>query len=243
MSVKTPLHNTYIATLFPWNRRSRKIALANKVLALVGVKSRLVPPNDPWHDMTSQEQRLNIYHLVSQVLHHDVPGALVELGCFAGETAAMIQKINQTEGEPPKELHLFDSFEVGFALSEPVRHVLEGNFERHGLPLPVIHEGRFDATLPTELPDQIAFAHVDCGFGGDQDDHAKLVIYCLEHIYPRMAPKGIILLMDYVHPQVWPSWDGNAGAGRGADAFFADKEETVTVLFAGEMSQGVVHKR
>jgi O-methyltransferase len=242
MTVTSQPNNTYIATLFPWNRPSRKIALANRVLSLLGIKSRLVPPDDPWHDMTSQEQRMNIYHVVSQVLRQGVPGALVELGCFAGETAAMIQKINESEGAPPRPFHVYDSFEVGFSLDEPVRSVLERNFRTHGLTVPTVHEGRFDATLPDALPEEIAFVHLDCGFGGDQDAHAKLITFCLERVYPRVVPGGAILLMDYVNPAVWPSWQGNAGAGKGADAFFADKAERVMILYAGAMSQGVVFK-
>lgn len=235
------MHNPFIATLFPWNRPSRKVALANRVLSRLGLKARLVSPASYWHDMTTQEQRINIYHLVSQVLRHDVPGALVELGCFTGETAAMIQTINQGEGQPPRALHVYDSFEVSFAVERPVRTVLEENFRMHGLPLPAIHAGRFETTLPDQLPETIAFAHLDCGFGGDPAAHAAVLRQCLEHVYPRMAPGGIILLMDYARPEIWDSWNGNPGVAMAADAFFADRPESVDILFAGEASQGVVH--
>lgn len=237
------MHNTYIATLFPWNTPSRKIALANRLLRALGMRSRLVEPLDSWHDMTNQEQRINIYHLVSQVLRSGVPGAFVELGCFVGETAAMIQKINHDEGQPPRPLHLYDSFAVPFYLNRPVRDVLEENFRTRGLPLPVIHAGTFDETLPDALPDTIAFAHIDCGFGGDPESHAAMVRQCLGHVYPRLSTGAALVLMDYAIPERWPrAVDVNPGVRRAADAFFADRPEAVRLLYAGEGSQGVVFK-
>nr|WP_246423182.1 TylF/MycF/NovP-related O-methyltransferase [Roseospira visakhapatnamensis] len=192
--------------------------------------------------MTNQDQRINIYHLVSQVLRAGVPGAFVELGCFVGETAAMIQTINQDEGQPPRPMHLYDSFAVPFYLDRPVRAVLEENFRARHLPVPEVHAGAFDETLPDALPDTIAFAHIDCGFGGDPDDHARVVRRCLEHVYPRLASGAALLLMDYAAPEIWPCVDVNPGVRRAADPFFADRPETVRILYAGEAAQGVVFK-
>jgi len=236
------MDNTYIATLFPWNKPGRKVTWGNRLLRVMGVRARLVEPVNPWRDMTTQDQRINIYHLVSHVLRAGVSGAFVELGCFVGETAAMIQKINQDEGRPPRPMHLYDSFEVPFYLKRPVRVVLEENFSSRGLPLPHIHAGRFDQTLPDALPDAIAFAHIDCGFGGDADAHAAVVRHCLEQVYPRLSSGAALLLMDYAMPEVFPCFDANPGVRRAADLFFADKPEAVRFLYSGEAALGVVFK-
>lgn len=234
--------NIFVKTLFDWNQPSRKVALVNGILQRFGVKSRLVSPVDPWKEMTSIEQRMNLYHLLSQVLRHHVPGDVAEFGSFTGETVALMQKINLSEADPPRRLHVFDSFEAQFAVDRPIQEVLEENFRSRDLPLPQIHRGRFDATIPGELPDTIAFAHIDCGDGGDPVLHAELVTFCLEQIWPRVPRGGVILLMDYVRPSAWKSWEGNSGVAVAADAFVADKREEVTLLYAGEMSQGVIHK-
>jgi O-methyltransferase len=42
--------------------------------------------------MTNIEQRMNMFHLVSQVLAYNVQGDFVELGCHEGRSSILIQK-------------------------------------------------------------------------------------------------------------------------------------------------------
>ena len=45
--------------------------------------------------MTNIEQRMNMYHLVSQVLAYGVKGEFVELGCNTGDSSVLITKLLQ----------------------------------------------------------------------------------------------------------------------------------------------------
>jgi O-methyltransferase len=60
-----------------------------------------------------------------------------------------------------------------FTKSEDIQEILIANFRRSKLKLPILHKGYFHQTLPKELPDEIAFAHLDCGYGGDKIEHKR----------------------------------------------------------------------
>ena len=87
------MDNTFITQWFDWNRPgTRSARLVNAVLAKLGVSARLVSPHQTG-SMTNVEQRINMFHLVMQVLTAGVPGDLVELGTFRGSSAALFQKV------------------------------------------------------------------------------------------------------------------------------------------------------
>lgn len=60
--------------------------------------------------MTNIEQRINMYHLVSQVLAYGVEGDFVELGCNTGASSVLITKLLQAYNSD-KKLAVYDSFE------------------------------------------------------------------------------------------------------------------------------------
>jgi asparagine synthase (glutamine-hydrolysing) len=66
-------------------------------------------------------------------------------------------------------------------------------------------QGLFEETVPSRLPGQVAFAHVDC----DWYDPVKL---CLAELAPRMAKGAVLVLDDYA------DWEG---CRRAADEFLA----------------------
>ena len=69
--------------------------ILDKVDTIVGrAEGRLL---SPLHSggMTNVEQRINMYHLVSQVLVYGVEGDFVELGCNSGESSVLITKVIQ----------------------------------------------------------------------------------------------------------------------------------------------------
>src|SRR5262249_17453984 len=103
--------NFYLSEYFDWRppKPSRKIERINGILKRLGVFPRLMPPKFSGL-MTNVEQRMNMYHFVSQVLVHEIPGELVEVGCNSGESSVLITKI-LGEFDPSKKLHVYDSFE------------------------------------------------------------------------------------------------------------------------------------
>lgn len=53
-------------------------------------------------DWTSVEQAVNIYHLLSQTLLLNIPGDVVELGCYEGTTAILMQQTLAQYGSKKK---------------------------------------------------------------------------------------------------------------------------------------------
>lgn len=238
------MDNLFLAKLFDWNTRPEGEALhfAQRVMRKLGSPWRLERAMNPQRDMTNFAQRANLWHFASQVIAYGVPGDFAEFGCFDGKTAAIFQKV-LSEGAPQRRLHVYDHFQIGFAMTgRDIRAELERNFAEAGVPLPVIHEGDFNETVPAQVPAQLAFVHIDCGFGGDPGAHAATVKRLLEHAYPRMAPGAVGVLMDYYEDGRSSGADFNPGAGIAARSFFADKPEKVSALWAQEYTHGYFRK-
>jgi len=244
----SPVDNFFIVQLFDWKpqRVSRRVERVNAILKKLGVWTTLQLPRQTT-GMTNIEQRMNLYHLLSQTLAYGVPGDVVEVGSNQGHSSVLIQKtIDQYD--PTRRLHVYDSFE-GLPPLSPVdgtafspgqmktsRQKLVENFRQYGLRLPEIHEGWFQDTLPTGLPEQIAFAYLD----GDLYDSIKV---SLEYVYPRLSPGAVCLIDDYADPAVYPeAWNLLPGVKQACDEFFADKREKVSFIYSAEMSHGYFRK-
>lgn len=223
-------------------KRQFLIDYINKLLQKFGFWHRLTPILNPAINMNSLEQRINFYHLISNLVEHEIDGELVELGSFTGQCAVLFQKILDAHGSK-KELHLYDSFQVTFTIENSIEDELLNNFEKNKLALPIIHRGVFKDTLPTELPEKICFAHIDCGFGGDKFEHKEMVLYCLQHLYPRLSKGGICVLMDYHDTaSIDPGLDVNPGVKLATDEFLEDKPEDLILLFGNEVSHAYFKK-
>ncbi len=247
------MDNAFIATFGDWDHRTPKPwqRLATKILRRLRLSATLVPTQPP---MANVEARMNIFHLLEQTLAFDVPGDVVELGCNAGESALVIQTILQT-WQSPKAFHAYDSFQglppptgsdaadgvysEGFMKAE-IDH-LKALFAQAGQPLPHLHPGWFEDTVPAKLPDRISFALID----GDLYASTR---HLLPHVYARMSPGAIGLFGIYYDEAIYPRPHSlpaykSPGVKRATDAFFADKPERVHVLYANEYSNGYFRKR
>jgi O-methyltransferase len=192
--------------------------------------------------MCSPEQRNNLYLLMDQVIAFGIEGDVVELGCYEGHTARVIASVLENN-ESPRHFHVYDHFHFDLSGAQDVRLRFEQNFLRHRLPMPQIHEGPFHDTLPDELPEHIAFAHIDCGMGDLPDYHAGVMRHCLESIYQRMSPGAIGVLMDY-HDQdrTIRGWDCNPGVKLACDRFFRSKPEYMQILYGNQFSHAFFRK-
>jgi O-methyltransferase len=197
--------------------------------------------------MTNVEQRMNMFHLVDQVLAYGVDGEFVELGCNSGQSSVLIAKIMQ-HYKSDKKLYVYDSFEGlpplnsidGTAYHQgqlkTTEDVLRYNFKKYDLPLPEIHRGWFSDTLPNGLPSKIAFAYLD----GDLYDS---ILISLEHVYPRLTKGAICLIDDYGDPSINPGgWNKLPGVKKACDEYLADKQEKVSLLYAGDYTHGFFRK-
>ncbi|MBK7248675.1 MAG: hypothetical protein IPI05_13580 [Flavobacteriales bacterium] len=181
--------------------------------------------------MLSIEQASNIHHLVDRVLDTGVPGAFVELGCYTGSSAALISGLLEPPGAQ-REFHVYDRFDIELGKQQNIHEVFKNTIHAEGVPMPIIHVGDFLQTVPTDLPEVIAFAHLDCGTGGSAEEHAALITHCLEGVYPRLAQGAVVLLMDY--HRAGATLDGcnsNPGVRMACDAFFLDKPEQIQSFY------------
>jgi len=186
--------------------------------------------------MTNIEQRMNLFHLIRQVLVYGVPGDLVDLGCALGQTGRLFG-ILIAEYAPERRLHTYDVFSGGADQILAIRK----NFESVGARVPEIHKGWIQDTLPKELPEKICFAHIDVGHE-KAGDVKSLVLHCLKSVYPRLSKGAVCVLQDYCDRSVTDSWDPWPGVKAAADEFLADKPESVSVLYASFLSHGFFMK-
>lgn len=194
-------------------------------------------------DSVTIEQRLNIFHLINEVMSNKTDGDFAEFGTNTGQTALQIQGCLKSYGTE-KNFHVYDIFEHPvYGEGANIKNKFIKTFINAEIELPVIHEGMFNDTIPTQLPDKLAFVHIDCGYGGDIEEHKETVLMLLNYIYPRMLPNAICLLMDYHDVnKVVGGTNSNPGVKMACDIFLADKPENVYQLYGNQFSHGYFKK-
>jgi O-methyltransferase len=197
--------------------------------------------------MTNIEQRINMYHLVGQVLAYGVEGDFVELGCNTGDSSILITKLlraynsdkklavyDSFEGLPPAKAIDGDFYKEGYCKTN--EDVLRNNFKTYNLPVPEIHKGWFQDTLPNGLPERIAFAYLD----GDFYDS---ILISLQYVYPKLTPGAVCLIDDYCDPQINPKgWNRLPGVKKACDEYLADKPEKMEFIYSGPYSHAFFRK-
>ena len=90
---------------------------------------------------------------------------------------------------------------------------VRGNLEETGYPPDRVHlvPGMVEDTLPAAAPDRIALLRLDT-------DWYSSTRHELEHLYPRLAEGGVLIVDDYGHYE---------GARRAVDEYFAVRGEAV----------------
>ncbi len=191
---------------------------------------------------SSLEQRNNLYLLADQVLAFDIKGDFVEVGCQNGATARVLASVIDHH-QADRAFHVYDTFCTDPAPAHGSRNIFERNFRIKGPRLPVVHAGNFERTLTQELPEHIAFAHIDRNTGAPDDIHSNCVRECLEAVYPRMSVGAIGVLMDYHDPErTVGGCDTNPGVKQACDRFFRSKPECIQILYGGEYSHAFFRK-
>ncbi len=199
------MHNIYITEMMDKKTAlPRKANFLNRALARLGATTRLI---NPWGN-GRMCQRMNLFHLLSQTLAYKVPGDVVELGPYLGQSAALLAKVME-EYEHARHLHVYDAFLIPGSIE-----TLKENFRRVEATIPEIHKGWIQDTVPAELPVQ----------------------YCLEHVYPRLSEGGICVLQSYCDPAIRGNLEPyhRPAVKAAADEFFRDKPEEMYVLYAGD---------
>jgi hypothetical protein len=153
-----------------------------------------------------------------------MPGAFAELGVWRGNSAKVIHSL-----APQRELYLLDTFE-GFAPQDLASDSVSGvsnlfkdvsvervrDFIGHSERIHFV-VGHFPASASAIPPEvRFAFVHIDC-------DLYQPVRAAMEVFYPRMSPKGLIVVHDFSSGR-WP------GVAQAVNEFLADKPENPVLI-------------
>jgi predicted O-methyltransferase YrrM len=173
------------------------------------------------YTMSGNARLRGLHRAVRHVVRAEVPGAVVECGTARGGSAALMG-LALASLAAPRRLWVFDTFEgippptgddPDYEIARRYTGHFRGDleevralFERLGLLARTrFVKGRFQDTVPAWAGEPIAVLHLD----GDWYESVKI---CLDHLYDRVSPGGIVQIDDYGH------W---AGARRAVDEFLA----------------------
>lgn len=179
---------------------------------------------DYMQQVTARETEILLQEL-KKTLNNNIPGDVVEFGCYKADTSVLYQKLlesmghggalqseNQTSSADQKNLWLYDSFEGlpaktrednsaagdAFQAGELLvtkREVIE-KFKKMGLKLPKIKKAFFDdLDIIYDIPEKISYAFLD----GDLYQSIKT---SLRLVAEKMSQGGVIIVHDYNNPEL-----------------------------------------
>lgn len=181
------------------------------------------------YTMMSRSRLLALENGIRIVVREGIAGDVVECGCARGGSSALmalwLKKLNS-----PKKIYLCDTFEgipaptqedpdydKAVKLTGAFRGELEeikDLFTRLGvLDRAVFLKGKFQDTFPTFDAPPIAFLHLDA-------DWYESTIVCLEKLWDRVTPGGLVQFDDY------GSWQG---CKKAVDEFFGKRGITAAL--------------
>ena len=166
----------------------------------------------------------------------DLPGDVVEFGCYEGDTSILLADV--LRNQPDKWLYLYDSFEglpektaedksadgwrfqAGELKASP--DTVRSKFKKYDLPEPVIIKGWFDQLDNSDLPESISFALLD-------GDFYKSIKTSLELVAPRIFSGGIIVVHDYRNARL-------PGSGRAVNEFLGEHADEYVFRIVATMA-------
>ena len=170
--------------------------------------------------MTSPERVLSAIEATKYIVEHRIEGAIVECGVWkGGSTMAIALTLNKL-GDNNREIYLYDTFSgmsvpadidisykgvrarktfaekrisadsSDWCLS-PIEEVRK-NVYSTGYPNDRFHfiEGKVEDTIPKNSPEEIAILRLDT-------DWYESTKHELKHLFPRVSPRGVIIIDDY----------------------------------------------
>ena len=186
------------------------------------------------YTMTTPPRIYALVRAVEYVTRRGVPGALVECGVWRGGSMMAAALTLLRLGATDRDLYLYDTFagmpppseadttRTGESAAELLAQGDESSHIRAiaslddvraavlsvGYPEERVRfvEGLVEETLPATAPQQIALLRLDT-------DWYRSTKHELVHLYPRLAPGGVLILDDYGHWQ---------GARRAVDEYLAE---------------------
>lgn len=204
---------------------------------------------DYMQQVTARETEILLQEL-TKTLTHNIPGDVVEFGCYKADTSVLYQKLlesmgygvptqseNQAAQASQKMLWLYDSFEGlpaktrednsaagdAFQAGELLvtkREVIE-KFKKMGLKLPKIKKAFFDdLDIIYDIPEKISYAFLD----GDLYQSIKTSLHL---VTDKMSQGGIIIVHDYNNPEL-------PGSARAVDEWLKSNQAKITSFRVAE---------
>ncbi len=182
--------------------------------------------------MTSLERLVALIDAVRHVVRENVPGDLAECGVWRGGSMMAAALVLAAENDTARHLYLYDTFEGmsaptaadtdcnGVPAADRFRGAaraggwcrcgleeVRANLFSTGYPKDRIHfvKGKVEDTIPGTAPESLALLRLDT-------DWYESTRHELDHLFPRLSPRGLLILDDYGHWQ---------GARKAADEYFA----------------------
>lgn len=174
------------------------------------------------YTMSSEDRLIALIDACRYIAQHEIPGDVVECGVWKGGSM-MTAALTLHEADSVRGLHLFDTFEgmtppsdpdvLGFG-DRPTAHQMldadpdvwsitavpleevQANMRATGYPSERMHfvKGPVEETIPEKAPDMIALLRLDT-------DWYESTKHELLHLFPRLAPGGVLIVDDYGHWQ------------------------------------------
>jgi hypothetical protein len=171
--------------------------------------------------MTSTERLYSLYSAVRFAISTGLPGDFVECGVWKGGSVMMMALALKSLGVTDRNIYLFDTFEGMTAPTEidadlagrqaadllakgdrdqnwfwaysPIDEV-RANLEKTGYPMErfIFVRGDVLETIPANGPETIAILRLDT-------DWYETTRHELEHFFPRLAVRGVLIIDDYGH--------------------------------------------
>jgi O-methyltransferase len=178
---------------------------------------------------------------LEKTLDANVPGDIVELGCYIGTTSLFIRRmLDEHPNGKGRELHVYDSFAglpsktnqdsspvglafVGGELMISKKKLIQ-EFQKANLKLPIIHKGWFSELKPEDLPNNIAFGFLDGDFYQSIKDSLELV-------WPHLNEQGTVTIDDCLREAL-------PGVSKAANEFFNKTKYSLKV----KNNIGIVNK-
>lgn len=186
------------------------------------------------YTMVGIERCYALYQSLGYILRNKIPGDLVECGVWKGGSAMLMALVLKQHNETNRRIWLYDTFEgmvkpgeqdgkdelkewESLRVSEtqnnmcysPIDEVRQ-HMARTGFPADqlVWVKGKVEDTIPGKLPGSIALLRLDT-------DWYASTRHELQHLFPLLASKGVLLIDDY------GAWQG---ARKAVDEYFEGKQ-------------------
>lgn len=157
-------------------------------------------------DQVNQKEINVIIRELERVISKNVPGDVVEFGCYVGTTSVHIaQVLAAREG---RQFYVYDSFAglpektsqdlsplgVQFKAGEllALKKQFIKNMMQAGVPVPHIKKAWFSDLVPKDIPNSVAFAYLD-------GDYYRSVLDPLKLLDSVLAPGATIVVDDYAN--------------------------------------------